>query len=110
MIAHNITGILGNLLSPSLSPGKTIHLTSGKHGISLLVYADPLATMSPVRDHLSLSGAEQIAPCKVQDTVPELLSSAAASTRFEKQSGDLPQKTETLSHFVYLRLVEVVVF
>ena len=71
-------------------------------GPPLVVYADPLATMSPVRDNPSLSGAEQTAPCKVQEAVPELLFSAPASTWFEKQSYDLPQKIGTLSRFVYL--------
>jgi hypothetical protein len=51
-----------------------------------------------------------MAPCKVQGAVPELLFSAPASTWFEKQSCDFPQKTGALSRFVYLRLVEVVVF
>ena len=62
-------------------------------GPPLVVYADPLATMSPVRDNPSLSGAEQTAPCKVQETVPELLFSAPASTWFEKQSYDFPRKS-----------------
>src|ERR1700733_10911241 len=66
--------------------------------------------MSPVTGHPSLSGAEQIARSKVQEAVRELLFSASASTWFQKLSCDVPQKTEALSHFVYLRLVEVVVF
>jgi hypothetical protein len=96
---------------PLFLPGKTVHLSMGNaQGLPLVVYADPLATMSPVRGHPSLSGAEHIAPCKVQETVPELLFSAPVSTWFEKQSCDSPQKTEALSRFVNLRLVEVVVF